>query len=85
MQNIMTALLTQIIREGKKQGLEQKDMAEKAGITQETLSRAKKATDIQLSTLVRLSEAVGLKLTLVPASPILEKILSGDVFGEERP
>lgn len=85
MQNIMTALLTQIIREGKKQGLEQKDMAEKAGITQETLSRAKKATDIQLSTLVRLSEAVGLKLTLVPANPILEKILSGDVFGEERP
>ena len=82
MEGIISALLGQIILEGKKQGLEQKDIAEKAGISQETLSRAKKASDIQLSTLVRLASAVGLRVTLVPGHPVLKKILSGDVFGE---
>ncbi len=82
MQDIIFALLDQIILEGKKQGLEQKDIARKAGISQETLSRAKKASDIQLSTLIRLANAVGLRVALVPGHPILEKILSGDVFSE---
>jgi len=82
MQDIISALLGQIIVEGKKQGLEQKDIAEKAGISQETLSRAKKASDIQLSTLARLAGAVGLRVTLAPDHPVLEKILSGDLFGE---
>ena len=82
MQDIIYALLDQIILEGKKQGLEQKDIARKAGISQETLSRAKKASDIQLSTIIRLANAVGLRVTLVPGHPVLEKILSGDVFSE---
>ncbi|MEC4676805.1 MAG: helix-turn-helix transcriptional regulator [Nitrospirota bacterium] len=82
MQGIISALLDQIILEGKKQGLEQKEIARKAGISQETLSRAKKASDIQLSTLIRLANAVGLRVALAPGHPILEKILSGDVFSE---
>ncbi len=82
MQDVISALLGQIIVEGKKQGLEQKAIAEKAGISQETLSRAKKASDIQLSTLVRLAGAVGLRVALIPGHPVLEKILSGDLFGE---
>ncbi|GBE01808.1 helix-turn-helix protein [bacterium BMS3Bbin06] len=85
MQDVISALLDQIILEGKKQGLEQKDIARKAGISQETLSRAKKASDIQLSTLIRLANAVGLKVALSPAAPVLEKILSGDVLREDRP
>jgi transcriptional regulator with XRE-family HTH domain len=84
MHNIISRLLGQIILEGKKQGLGQKDIAEKAGISQETLSRAKKASDIQLATLIRLAGSVGLKVALVPGRPVLEKILSGDVFGENR-
>ncbi len=75
MQDVISALLGRIILEGKKQGLEQKDIARKAGISQETLSRAKKASDIQLSTLIRLANAVRLKVSLVPAAPVLEKIL----------
>ncbi|VAX32229.1 hypothetical protein MNBD_NITROSPIRAE02-818 [hydrothermal vent metagenome] len=83
MQDIISTLLDQIILEGKKQGLEQKEIARKAGISQETLSRAKKASDIQLSTLIRLANAVGLKVALVPAAPVLEKILSGGLFRED--
>ncbi len=83
MQDIISTLLDQIILEGKKQGLEQKEIARKAGISQETLSRAKKASDMQLSTLVRLANAVGLKVALVPAAPVLEKILSGGLFRED--
>ncbi len=83
MQAIISELLEQIIVEAKKQGMEQKSLAEKAGISQETLSRAKKASDIQLSTLSRLASAVGLKVTVAPSEPILEKILSGDLFGDD--
>jgi transcriptional regulator with XRE-family HTH domain len=83
MRDVISALLDQIVLEGKKQGLEQKDIARKAGISQETLSRAKKASDVQLSTLIRLANAVGLKVALVPAAPVLEKILSGDLFRED--
>ena len=83
MQNVISALLGQIILEGENQGLEQKDVAIKAGISQETLSRAKKASDIQLSTLIRLANAVGLRVALVPGRPVLNKILSGDLFGED--
>ncbi len=83
MQDVNSALLDQIILAGKKQGLEQKEIARKSGISQETLSRAKKASDMQLSTLIRLANAVGLKVTLVPVEPVLEKILSGGLFRED--
>ena len=83
MQDVISALLGRIILEGKKQDLEQKDISRKAGISQETLSRAKKASDIQLSTLIRLAGAVGLKVELVQGRPVLNKILSGDLFGED--
>lgn len=81
MQDVISSLIDQVVSEGKKLGLEQKAVAARAEISQETLSRAKKASDIQLSTLIRLANAVGLRLTLVPHRPLLEKILSGDVFG----
>ncbi len=83
MEDGVFALLDRIIDEGRRQGLEQKDIARKAGISPETLSRAKKASDMQLSTLMRLASAVGLKVTLAPAPPLLEKILSGEVFRED--
>ena len=39
MQTIISELLGQIIIEAKKQGMEQKDLAEKAGISQELGSK----------------------------------------------
>ncbi len=80
MQALISSLLEQIVQAGKKQGLSQKRIAAEAGITPETFSRAKRASDMQLSTLVRLAGIVGLKVTLSPQGPILEKILSGEVF-----
>ncbi len=83
MQEVVSTLLGQIIAEGRKRGFGQKEIAMRAGISQETLSRAKKASDLQLSTLIRLANAVGLKVALVPAAPVLEKILSGGLFRED--
>lgn len=74
-------LIEEIVAEGKNQGLDQREIACRAGISPETLSRAKKSSDIQFSTLSRLAAAVGLRLALVPDRPVLEKILSGDLFG----
>ncbi|NOY52394.1 MAG: helix-turn-helix transcriptional regulator [Deltaproteobacteria bacterium] len=80
MQSLIFPLLEQILITAKAQGLSQKEIALRAGISPEALSRAKKASDIQLSTLVRLAGTVGLKVTLAPDRPVLEKILSGEVF-----
>lgn len=80
MQALISSLLEQVVQAGKKQGLSQKKIAALAGITPETFSRAKKSSDIQLSTLVRLAGIVGLKVTLTSRRPVLEKILSGEVF-----
>lgn len=77
----ISSLLELILREGKKLGLDQKEIAAQAGISPEALSRAKKAIDIQFSTLARLADVVGLKVTLISDEPILEKILKGEVFG----
>ncbi len=80
MQTLISSFLEEIVKTGKEQGMSQKKISALAGITPETFSRAKKASDIQLSTLVRLADIVGLKVTLTPKRPVLEKILAGKVF-----
>jgi DNA-binding phage protein len=73
-------LLQRVLAQGKTQGLTQIALAQRAGITPEALSRAKKAGDMRVSTLADLARAVGLRLALVPDSPLLEKIESGKLF-----
>ena len=73
-------LLQQILALGKEQGLTQIILAQRAGITPEALSRAKKGADMRLSTLIALAQVVGLKLSLVPDAPLREKIASGRLF-----
>jgi DNA-binding phage protein len=73
-------LLLQILERGKAQGLRQFDIARRAGIKPESLSRAKKSGDMRLSTLKELARVVGLKLALVPDEPLVEKIGSGTLF-----
>ena len=73
-------LLKLVLARGKAQGLTQIALAQRAGITAEALSRAKKAGDMRVSTLADLARAVGLTLTLVLDSPLLEKIDSGTLF-----
>lgn len=73
-------LLTQIIDLGKKQGLTQQEIAARAGLQPESLSRAKKSGDMRVSSLEQLARAVGLKLTLAPDQPVIEKISAGNLF-----
>lgn len=78
--NTNILLLSQIIELAKRKGLKQKDLAERAGISAETLSRAKKAGDMHLSSLNKLASIVGLKLCFCPDEPVMNKINSGSLF-----
>ena len=73
-------LLAQIIDLARRKGLKQKDLAERAGLSPESISRAKKTGDMHLSSLVELARVVGLKLSLSPDRPVLDKINNGSLF-----
>ena len=77
---IVNELLNEIIELAKRKGLKQKDLAERAGLSPETLSRAKKSGDMHLSSLIGLADIVGLKLQLSSGDPVLDKISSGTLF-----
>lgn len=74
-------LLNEIIVLAKSKGLKQKDLAARAGLSAETLSRAKKSGDMHLSSMIRLADIVGLKLKLTADNPVLDKISNGTLFG----
>jgi transcriptional regulator with XRE-family HTH domain len=76
-----TELLSQIIALGRQKGLRQQDIARRAGLQPESLSRAKKSGDMYVSNLQELARVVGLKLVLVPDQPVIEKIDKGTLFG----
>ncbi len=78
--NATTQLLTQILDKAKRKGLKQKELAERAGLSAESLSRAKKAGDMHLSSLERLARIVGLKLCLSSDEPLMSKINNGSLF-----
>jgi len=78
--NVTSQLLLQIIELAKRKGLKQKDLAERAGLSAESLSRAKKSGDMNLSSLQRLARVVGLKLCLSPDLPLMDKINTGSMF-----
>ncbi len=73
-------ILDEIIRQGKKKGLKQKDICLKAGVGVITISRARKQGDIRFSTLEKLANSVGLKLTLVADDPLIELVEKGELF-----
>jgi DNA-binding phage protein len=74
------ALLAEIIAAGTAQGMQEKDIAAKAGKPQETLSRLKGRDDMRLSTLVRLAGAVGLRVALVPDDRYIADLERGELF-----
>lgn len=73
-------LLQTILLKGRELGMNQRDIARRAGITPESLSRAKKSGDMRVSTLNDLAAVVGLKLMLVADRPVISKIDSGSLF-----
>ncbi|MDH5649498.1 MAG: helix-turn-helix transcriptional regulator [Gammaproteobacteria bacterium] len=80
MHDVILTLIEEIVEAGKRQGLDQKMIAEKAGVGESMLSKAKQADDIRFSTLVRLANAVGLRLTLTPNDPTLQGLMSRSLF-----
>jgi len=78
--NEATDLIDTILTQARARGLDQKTLAELGQMSAETLSRKKRGEDMYVSTLIRLAHAVGLKLTLTPDDPLVDKISRGSLF-----
>lgn len=73
-------IINEIIAMAKTQHISQGELAARAGIRQETLSRAKKNSSLRFKTVERLARIVGLKLKLVTDNPVADKIQEGTLF-----
>ena len=73
-------IINEIIEIAKKQNISQGELAARAGIRQETLSRAKKNSNLRFKTVEQLAKIVGLKLKLVTDNPIADKVQEGTLF-----
>ena len=73
-------ILNNIVAEGKRQGLTQKEICQKAGVSEITISRAKKQGDIRFSTLDKLAKCMGMQLTTSADTPLMTLINDGELF-----
>lgn len=75
-----TEIINEIIGLAKSQGINQGELAERAGIRQETLSRARKHSTLRFSTVQQLANIVGLSIKLVPDDTVVDKVQEGTLF-----
>ncbi len=75
-----TEIINEIIEMAKSQNISQGELAVRAGIRQETLSRAKKKSNLRFKTVQQLAQIVGLKLKLSSDNPVVDKIQDGTLF-----
>ena len=73
-------IINEIIQMAKTQNISQGELASRAGIRQETLSRARKNSTLRFSTVLQLAQIVGLQLKLIPDNPVADKIQEGTLF-----
>ncbi len=73
-------LINEIIAAAKANNISQGELAARAGIRQETLSRAKKNPNINLKTFEELARIAGLRIKLLADDPVVEKINDGTLF-----
>jgi len=73
-------LLEEILAAARAQGLDQRRLAARAGLSPFTISRLKRQGDASLATLGRLAAAVGLRLALVPDDQVVADVERGDLF-----
>jgi len=73
-------IINEIIKMAKTQNISQGELASRAGIRQETLSRARKNSTLRFSTVQQLAQIVGLQLKLIPDNPVADKIQEGTLF-----
>lgn len=62
----LATVISQIIEKAHKDGLSQKGLAKRVGISEESLSRMKKRGSARLGLVTQLADAVGLRVTVVP-------------------
>ncbi len=75
-----TELISFIIESARKLNISQGELARRAGIRQETLSRAKRNPAISLKTFQALARAAGLRIQLVPDNYVAEQVAKGSLF-----
>jgi transcriptional regulator with XRE-family HTH domain len=75
-----TELINRIIEGARQLNISQGELAARAGIRQETLSRAKRNPSISLKTFQALARAAGLRIQLVPDNPVAEQVAKGNLF-----
>ncbi len=75
-----SSIINEIVDAAKAQGISQGQLAARAGIRQETLSRAKKNSSLSFSTVLQLAQVVGLKLKLIADNPVADKVQEGTLF-----
>lgn len=76
----VSSIINEIIAVARAQGISQGELAARAGIRQETLSRAKKNSNLSFSTVLQLAQIVGLKLKLIADNPVADKVQEGTLF-----
>lgn len=76
-------IVRQVIEAGAALGLREKDILNRAGLGKTTLSKIKSSHDARISTLSRMANAVGLRLTLAPNNPTLNQLLNRELFSKE--
>jgi len=73
-------LLEEILAAAQARGLDQRQLAARAGLSPFTISRLKGQDDASLATLDRLAAAVGLRLALLPDDALLADVERGELF-----
>ena len=73
-------LLTELIAEGKKQGLTQSKLAAAAGIHHVTLSKALSTGRYEIATLQSLCRVLNMKMVLTRDNDISAGLRKGDLF-----
>jgi len=73
-------IINEIIARAKAQNISQGELAARAGIRQETLSRAKKNSNLRFKTVEQLAKIVGLQLKLIADNPVADKVQEGTLF-----
>jgi transcriptional regulator with XRE-family HTH domain len=75
-----SGLLGQVLTTAKAAGIDQRELAQRAGIRPETLSRLKRKGRGDLDTLDRMAQVVGLRLALVVDDDLTARIEQGELL-----
>jgi len=75
-----SSLLDQVLATAKAAGIDQRELAQRAGIRPETLSRLKRKGRGDLDTLDRMAQVVGLRLSLVVDDDLTARIEQGELL-----